>query len=80
MEGSLNNKRKRIQGYLSANNPYFGATIGRVCNRTGQGKFTLNGKEYILGQNRPPNHLHGGNIGFDKFNWSAIVNGDKVFY
>jgi len=67
-----------MNGYLAANNPYFGATIGRVCNRTGQGKFTLDGKEYHLGQNRPPNHLHGGNIGFDKFNWSAIINGNKV--
>ncbi|XP_037035790.1 galactose mutarotase-like [Bradysia coprophila] len=67
-----------MNGYLSANNPYFGATIGRVCNRTREGKFTLHGKEYNLAQNRPPNHLHGGNIGFDKFNWSAVVNGDRV--
>jgi len=67
-----------MNGYLAANNPYFGATIGRVCNRTGQGKFTLNGKAYQLGVNRPPNHLHGGTIGFDKFNWTAIINGNKV--
>lgn len=69
-----------IEGYLAANNPYFGATIGRVANRIANGKFTLNGKEYNVGQNQPPNLLHGGNIGFDKFNWTAFVNGDKVFY
>jgi len=67
-----------MNGYLTSTNPYFGATIGRVCNRIGKGEFTLNGKKYQLAKNNGANHLHGGNIGFDKFNWSAIVNGDKV--
>lgn len=67
-----------INGYLAANNPYFGATIGRVCNRIGNAKFTLNGKEYTLAKNNGDNTLHGGNIGFDKFNWSAIINDNKV--
>lgn len=65
-------------GYLSSTNPYFGATIGRVCNRIGKGKFTLNGKQYQVAQNNNEEALHGGYIGFDKFNWSAYVNGDKV--
>jgi len=67
-----------MNGYLSSTNPYFGATIGRVCNRIGKGEFTLNGKQYHLATNNGANHLHGGFIGFDKFNWSAIINGDKV--
>jgi len=67
-----------MNGYLNSNNPYFGATIGRVCNRIGKGKFTLNGKAYSLATNNGENHLHGGNIGFDKFNWSAIINDNKV--
>ena len=41
---------------------FFGALIGRVANRIGFGKFTIDGKEYQLeyndGQDRP-NSLHG---------------------
>ena len=32
-------------------NPYFGATVGRVCNRIGGAKFTLNGEEYLVEAN-----------------------------
>lgn len=45
---------------------FCGATIGRVGNRIAKGKFTLNGKEYLLNCNDGVNHLHGGNEGFDK--------------
>lgn len=34
-------------GFMSEN-PYFNAVIGRVCNRIGGAKFTLDGKEYNL--------------------------------
>ena len=46
--------------YESNRNQSFGATVGRVCNRTAKGKFTLGGKEYQLTLNNGPNHLHGG--------------------
>ena len=69
-----------LDGYLKDNSPYFGAIIGRVANRIAKGKFTLDGKEYILATNAGDNHLHGGNIGFDKVIWNAeeIKNGDSV--
>ncbi len=54
-----------------ANNPFFGATVGRVANRIAKGKFTLDGKEYKVAVNNGPNALHGGLKGFDKVIWKA---------
>lgn len=66
-------------GYQSKSNPYFGATIGRVCNRVGYGQFNLNGKHYEVDKNFNGLHqLHGGTIGFDKFNWTAYQCDTKV--
>ena len=62
-----------MSGYLSQSNPYFGATIGRVANRIGKGKFTVNGKQYQVTVNNGPNSLHGGVLGFDKKLWRAQV-------
>lgn len=68
-----------ISGYRKSNNPYFGALVGRVANRTAGGEFTLNGETVKLAQNRSPNHLHGGIIGFDKFNFHHHVVGNVVY-
>ena len=59
-----------LEGYLGKH-PYFGSTVGRYCNRIGGGKFTLDGKEYQLTTNDGTNHLHGGDVGFNKVVWSA---------
>lgn len=62
----------KLDSYL-LKNPYFGSLIGRCANRLGNAQFTLNGKQYDLDCNTPPNQLHGGAAGFDKRVWDAEI-------
>jgi len=52
-----------INDYMTIPND-FGAAIGRYANRIGDGKFTLDGKEYQLPQNNGNHCLHGGPTGW----------------
>ena len=69
-----------MDDFYISNNPYFGAIIGRFANRIAEGRFNLNDTEYTLAINNGPNHLHGGNEGFDKKIWEArpFENKDSV--
>jgi aldose 1-epimerase len=57
-----------LKGYLDGH-PFFGAITGRVANRIGNGKFTLDGKEFSVATNNNKHSLHGGEVGFDKMVW-----------
>ena len=52
---------------------YFNAICGRVANRIKGGRFTLDGKDYILPQNNNGNCLHGGEVGFNAKIWEVTA-------
>ena len=60
-----------LAGYQSKDNPYFGATVGRVANRIAKGTYTVDGKVYHCAINNGANSLHGGLVAYDKRVWDA---------
>lgn len=54
--------------------------MGRVANRIANGEFKLGQQNFSLAKNFLGKHnLHGGIIGFDKFNWDSHVDGNTVY-
>jgi len=53
------------------NPAWFGSLVGRVANRIAKGRFTLDGKQYSLEINDPPNNLHSGLKDLSRVVWKA---------
>jgi aldose 1-epimerase len=66
-----------VDGYLHRS-PHFGAIAGRFANRIARGRFAIDGTEYKIETNAPPNALHGGRRGFDKVVWQAESAGEAL--
>ena len=68
-----------LQPYLDGH-PYFGSTVGRFCNRIGNAKFTIDGKEFPLTVNHGKHQLHGGKVNFAYQFWDAETYeaGDQI--
>lgn len=67
-----------VDGYIKSTERYYGATIGRYGNRIAKGHFTLDGKQYTLATNNPPNMLHGGKKGYQDVVWDAKKINDQT--
>ena len=67
----------RLEDYENQDK-YIGALVGRVANRIGGGRFTLEGKEYRLAVNNGPNCNHGGIHGFHEKVWTAEARGETL--
>jgi aldose 1-epimerase len=66
------------EGYLGEH-PYFGAIVGRMCNRLAGAKFELDGTTYNVSANAGKFQLHGGFNGFDKKIWDIVpVTGNET--
>lgn len=63
---------------ITTRETYFGVVCGRFANRVGNGKFTLDGKEYTLAVNNGPNSLHGGIEGFNMKVWDVVSVADSA--
>ena len=55
-----------------ASDTHTGAVVGRSCNRTRRGQFTLNGRTYQLDINNGNNSLHGGFYPYKDRLWTLV--------
>jgi aldose 1-epimerase len=80
------NRRDVILGYDDAltydsNGSYFGATVGRNCNRISDSKITIDGVEYGLEPNDRGNNLHSGSKALSKVMWTVkSQESNKITY
>ncbi|MDA3950638.1 MAG: galactose mutarotase [Spirochaeta sp.] len=78
LRGEVTLARNTLEEYL-AGTPYYGALVGRVCNRVSGGGFELDGTFFSLAANGGGVHLHGGVRGFNAFVYDAEeIDGDAA--
>jgi len=66
-----------LDAYI-AHSPHMGAIAGRVANRIGHGRFTIDGTVYEVDRNQDGRHtLHGGMKGFGKRPWQLAHHDDS---
>lgn len=75
-------KRDVILGFddasgYEASGSYFGATVGRNCNRISDCKIVIDGVTYELEDNDRGNNLHSGSKGLSRVMWSEKEVGDN---
>lgn len=63
-----------IEGYLNAEEPYYGVTVGRFANRIAKGAFMIGEESFQASINDGLNALHGGREGFHQRVWDRRVN------
>jgi len=61
---------------LSSDDHYMGRTVGRFANRLANGRFSIDGVDYQVSVNEPPNTLHGGADGFSARDWEVVAADD----
>lgn len=64
-----------VNSYIN-DRSYYGATVGRNCNRIAGAVFHLNGKEYQLQDNDGGNNLHSGDNGVALRVWDLVEKND----
>ncbi len=70
-----------IGDYISSDEKYIGAIIGRYANRISNGSFFIGQKSYKLTINEGKNQLHGGELGFNNVIWNAHqINSQKIIF
>ena len=58
---------------------YYGAFVGRCCNRIKDAEFLIGGKRFIMAKNEGANNLHSGPDTYNKRMWKTLeVNKDSI--
>ena len=68
-----------LEPYID-NGAFFGATVGRVCNRIGNGEYTLNAETYHLDKNNKGNTLHGGSLSFGHRKYEGRIENNSIIF
>ncbi len=70
---------ENIESYRQ-NDPYLGVCVGRCAGRIKNAQFSLHDKVWTLSKSDPPNHIHGGFLGFSRRVWDVDVKDEAVTF